>query len=433
MATTLLDLLCNSLVLRQTTPYLDVCSLLALSATSKSFHYLINNSPDSFRRLDLTTVKAASIDSSSIDKGGVRWRSQRMDEALTEDEFYSGPLLGIFNKLARKNVLACVSTLVLDGLTVTADMVNEIITKDSYNVRILSIREAKHLNERKLRQSLMYAVRPSRPAGTPRLKGLYVFGAKEQTPADSNPIRQRSPGRVPTPEGGVMYVQGAQIGAEWNHKSQESLNNTLANTEDKWYQSSGRMVRKTPGPEWAETLQACAGIIAFDAVLCRGPRHNVPVANARGEVDAGDYLPPTIATVALGQAGCMKCGSCPEGPAVFGHSPSSHLPLLAPPPLHSSTVQAAQKPHTFDGSAPLFMARCDDCLRGRWCERCNKFWDESCYAANARPHPPQDTAGQTNSPEHVHQEEAKVHMGLCIASCLVGEMMSGAGSNGMWG
>jgi hypothetical protein len=30
------------------------------------------------------------------------------------------------------------------------------------------------------------------------------------------------------------------------------------------------------------------------------------------------------------------------------------------------------------------------------------------------------------------KEEIKVHMGLCVDTCLVGEMMAGSGAGGMW-
>jgi len=175
---------------------------------------------------------------------------------------------------------------------------------------------------------------------------------------------------------------GAQLGAEWNKKSQEALSTDLCGTEDKWYQP-GRMFRRTPISDWAETLQACEGIIHFDAVLCRGPRHDA--VNFIGmDPDApqnhyNTYLPPTLATIALGQAGCAKCGSCPEGPAVFGQSPTHQLPLLSPPPLHSSSIRAAQYPHSKNGLMPKLFVRCAECLKHRWCERCNKWWDESCY------------------------------------------------------
>jgi hypothetical protein len=362
-----------------------------------------------------------------------------MDESLTEDEFYSGPLRGIFSKLQRRHLLHNVRTLVLDGLSVPADLVREIIADDKFNVRILSIREAKNLNERKLMQALRYAVRPTRPAGTPRVKGIYFFGPRDSAQTHDTPSKKKPP---PVVSRGVMSAQGAQIGAEWNQRSSEALNTALARTEDKWYQGSGRMFTKRPSLEWAETLRACEGIIAFDAVLCRGPRHDP--AKAFGKPSTAppqSFLNPAIATVALGPAGCETCHSCPEGPAMFGDAQLSELPLLSPPPLHSCSVRAAQMPHTIDGSRPppLF-ARCEDCVKGRWCERCNKWWDEDCY--NVSPIAQRTELQQTEfleaiqpngARQTVSKETIKVHMGLCTDHCLVGEMMAGAGSNGMWG
>jgi hypothetical protein len=412
MPTTLLDLLSNSIVLRQTAPYLPVSSLLKLASANKTFNALfLCQSPETFRYLDLSTVKSAAIDGSPIDSGGVSWRSKRMDEALTEDEFYSGPLRGIMSRLARQNILENVSTMILDGLSVPADVVREIIAEDRFNVRILSIREAKHLNERKLMQVLNYAVRPTRPAGTPRLKGLYVFGPMDPRPAPPEPAigRRRSPTRYPdSPPSGVMTALGATLGAEWNRKSQEALSSDLCKTEDKWYQASGRMVKRTPISGWAETLQACEGIIHFDAVLCRGPRHDALHHS---------YLPPTVATVALGPDGCAKCGTSPEGCARFGQSPSHHLPLLSPPPLHASSSRAAQLPRSKDGSGPPpLYARCADCLKQRWCERCHKWWDESCYTPGTRTAMQnQELLQDWQMAEHEHREDdIKVHMDLCV-------------------
>ncbi|KAK8170708.1 hypothetical protein BC567DRAFT_102303 [Phyllosticta citribraziliensis] len=381
--TTLFDLLNNSLLLRTITPHLPVASLFALARVSKSFFDLITNSPDAFRYLDLSAVRSAAAPSHKpLDSGAITWRAERMDEALTEDEFYSGPLRGIFSKLQRRNLLKNVYTLVLDGLSVPADLVREIIAEDRFNVRILSIRECTHLNERKLMQVLKYAVRPTRPSGSPRLKGLYVFGSKDPSPfTDAIPKPQRSPPRTPENIGGVMASQGAQIGAEWNQKSSEALNTALARSEHKWYQTAGRVLHRRPSPEWAETLKACEGIIYFDAVLCRGPRHDIETAYTQGSTPhPKSFLGPAVANVALGPTGCQSCHSCPEGPAIFGKSPATHLPLLSPPPLCSSTVQAAQRPSSVPGSPPpILIARCEECLRGRWCERCNKWWDEDCY------------------------------------------------------
>ena len=428
MHTTLLDLLSNTLVLRQTTPYLPISALYALAATSTSFHYLVHHSPEVFRYLDLSTVKSTFVPYVPLDSGGNNWRSERMDEALSEDEFYSGPLRGIFSKLGRGGLLRNVHTLVLDGLSVPADLVREIIMEDRFNVRILSIREVENLNEKKLIQYLKYAVRPTRAKNTPRLKGLYYFGPREPLPVEHIPIKKKK-----SPPGGPQGVKsshGAQISAQWNQRSSEALTTVLTRTEDKWYQPSGRITIKRPHAEWPETLQACEGIIFFDAVLCRGPRHDVQTAYINDGQNAGvphpfSCLKPAVATIALGPSGCNSCHSVQEGAAYFGQSPAAHLPLLSPPPLHSASIRAAQIPSTTDGSATLpLIIRCEDCLRGRWCERCNKWWDEPCYAGSAVAS--RTELQQTEYMEQVNgalefrqQKEIKVHMGLCIDQCLV--------------
>ncbi|KAI9833196.1 MAG: hypothetical protein M1819_003819 [Sarea resinae] len=383
-----------------------------------------------------------------------------MDEAVTEDDFYAGPLRGIFGKLSRQNILQGVQTLILDGLSITAELIREIITDEPYNVRILSIREAKNLNERKLTQVLRYVVRPSRPEGTPKLKGLYVFGPKDPP---QGPIKAYSPPaeaanrKLPSrlaqrgpPSFGVMASEGAQIGAEWNQKSQLALSQDLSKDGDGWYQASGRMMRRAPLTEWSETIRACEGIISFDAVLCRGPRHDPITYSANDDEETTilkleAYLNPTIAIVALGQSGCSTCHTSPEGPVRAGVSPSSQLPLLAPPPLHSSTVKAAQCPTSFgnDPSPPLYI-RCEDCLRDRWCERCNKWWCEACYPAirtSTRTNLQQKelsqdlilSAGGPVGGQKDTDDSIKVHLGLCVEGCLVGQMMAGAGAGGMWG
>jgi hypothetical protein len=442
---TLADLLANSLILRQTAPYLPVSAIHALSRASKSLMHTVAHSPETTRYVDLSTIKSATIDSSPIDAGGISWRSQRMDEALTEDEFYSGPLRGIMSRLCRQNILGNVSTMLLDGLTVPAEIVREIISEDKYNVRILSIREVKHLNERKLMQVLNYAVRPTRPAGMPKLKGLYIFGPVEARPGPPEPIigRKRSPTRYPdSSPAGVMNALGAQLGQEWNQKSQQALNADICGLEDKWYQRSGSMFKKTPLSDWAKTMKACEGIIHFDAVLCRGPRHDPQnFTNQDPDVPQNPhnaYLDPAMATVALGPHGCSKCKSSPEGPAIFGESPSHHLPLLSPPPLHSSSIRAAQWPHTKDNSTdlPRLFVRCKDCLKHRWCERCGKWWDESCYMPHNTRMDLQNQEfmqWQILSTEERPKKDIKVHMGLCVQDCLIGVMMHGAGGGGMWG
>ncbi|KAK3684581.1 hypothetical protein LTR37_020144 [Vermiconidia calcicola] len=431
---TLIDVLANSVVLRQLAPYIPIRSLLALSATNKSVREYFTSQPEPWRHLDLTGTTTAIVDSSPIDVGGVSWRAERMDESLTEDDFYAGPLRGIFGRLHQKRILGNVQTLVLDGLSVPADLVREIVAEDRYRVKILSLRECGNLNPTKLQQVLRYITRPTRAEGTPRLKALYFFGRKDTT---RSALCRHSKSSTSSSLG-VMESEGAQIGAEWNRRSSTALSTCICDDETKWYGSAGKILKR-PLSDWPDTLRACKGLIAFDAVLCRGPRHDITKVNSE------NFLQPSIATVALGGKGCESCGSCPEGPAVFGECSESMLPLLSPPPSHSSTVRAAQYPQTTKEAFPKLLLRCEDCLRGRWCERCNRWWCEDCY---------KDPVSRMHMRTEMQQLEAredlreggwetltsrttgpavKVYSKLCVEHCLVGEMMSGAGSNGMWG
>jgi hypothetical protein len=68
---TLVDLLNNTLIWRQTAPYLPAGSVLALSATSRVLRHVICDSPETFRHLNLSLVKSATLaDSGPIDSGG---------------------------------------------------------------------------------------------------------------------------------------------------------------------------------------------------------------------------------------------------------------------------------------------------------------------------------------------------------------------------
>jgi hypothetical protein len=447
-STSLFDLLSIDLILRQTTPYLPISALLKLAATNKSLQDLIYTNSEAWRYLDLSRARSATIDTSPIDAGGISWRAERMDEALTEDDFYSGPLRGIFSKLHSKGVLGYVQTLILDGVSVPADLVREIIAEERFNVRILSLRECKHLNQTKLQQVLRYAVRPSRPAGTPKLRGLYTFGLRD-LPQEPRSKREPLSRNAPQAPAGVLGSEGAQIGSEWNSRSSATLYDSLpSDDQQRWYDRSGRVLIGTTSA-WADTLSDCEGIIFFDAVLCRGPRHDVTTTTSK------DFLKPAIAGVALGSQACETCGSCPEGPAVFGRTDEKTLPLLAPPPLHASTVRAAQRPETTTGTFPPLIVRCEDCLRGRWCERCNRSWCETCYqepvSRTAAPQAPQTStatapttqlsqyhvqsvewAGPSSSGPAVQQgPPIKVYTKLCVEHCLVGEMMMSA--DGYWG
>ncbi|KAH6606125.1 hypothetical protein Trco_005278 [Trichoderma cornu-damae] len=355
-ATTLYDTIRNSLILSHTIPYLPLSSILSLAAASRAFRALILETPGVFRHLDLSHVKAVQFEIDKIDHGGEIWRNAQLDENLTEDDFYSGPLRGIFSTLGRQNILQNVQTLVLDGLSVTSELCHEIINDAAFNVRVLSIREVKNLNQGKLRQALQYACRPTRRAGFPRLKALYVFGPRDVAAAA---VQQSG-------------LSGASIGAEWNQKSQSALATSLQHEGDAWWHKKGRIFPRHVSQEWANCMVACQGIIAFDAVLCRGPRHRNSPAYKGGLL--GSDTAPAVATYAL--PGCEGCHDAPEGLVHPGSSSDVNRPLLAPLPLLSSSLRAATTPKEPCSS---FVPRCPDCIRERYCTGCNKWWCESCY------------------------------------------------------
>lgn len=368
---TLFSVLLNPLVYSHTLPYLTVSGLLSLAATSRAFRDLVYQDAASFRCLDLSTAKGASAEIEPIDRGGETWRSQRMDEGVTEEDFYCGPLRGIFSSLRKQSLLQHVQTLVLDGQSAPAEILHEIINEPGYSIRILSVVGSKHLNEAKFRQILNYAVRPQRPEGSPRLQGVYIFGTNQSRVQELAPLQP-----------GPSVTDSESLGSAWNRRSRDALAASLGRSTDIWYAGPGRVLPKTSGSnldKWAPVLKACEGVIAFDAILCRGPKHYLDTKDADGAVICRDYVDPAIASTVV--AGCENCGSMPEGAIYAYEAPSSCLPLLAPPPRHHSSIIRAQRPNLAGKSAlsvPLF-ARCTECLIQRCCEACFMFWCEDCY------------------------------------------------------
>jgi hypothetical protein len=389
----LVEVLSNNLILDHMAPLLPISSLMSLAATSRTMRSIVMETPYVFRHLDLSTCRGALLPKiAPIDAGGEVWRSERIDESLSEDDFYAGPLRGIFSQLERRSILGSVRTLVLDGLSVPADLVADIILTDRFNVNILSIRECLHMNERKLMQVLQYAVRPERPKGTPKVKAIYHFTPKKSELNSSRSHHAASrrewwKSRIGTSEDASTSKAtsnqdsdstsaSSKRNTDWNLASQDHLND--------WYRPSGRILRGTIEDGWAQTIRKCEGIIAFDAVLCRGPRHNVnlysPSNTTQPRPDA-ELLGPAVATISLGPHGCEGCHTSPEGPAIWGKSPDEQLPLLCPPPLYSSKVADAKRP-VGEGGNGILIARCAECLKSRWCHRCNKWF---CF--NCLPHP----------------------------------------------
>lgn len=372
--TNILDILSNNVVLHHLAPLLSISSLLSLGSTCKTARFYIHNTPYVFRHLDLTTCRGASLP-----EPGTR-RDQSADDSQTEDEFYSAPLRGVFDRLHKQSILPSVRTLVLDGLPVPTNLIADIILTDRFNVNILSIRECLHLNEQKLMQTLAYAVRPSRPAGTPKVKGIYHFTPMESKP-DSRLSRKSSSRREWWKSRTNSQSSLSSLSSSVSASSASSINDDL----HEWYRPSGQVLRQPAEDGWAQVIKKCEGIIAFDAVLCRGPRHNGDLyssTNTSQPQPEEGLLVPAIATISLGPRGCDGCRTSPEGPAIWGESPEHYFPLLNPLPLHASNVLEAKRPVPKNETA-VMIASCAECMKNRWCYCCKKWFCFTCLPSPA--------------------------------------------------
>ncbi len=86
IATSLLDIALNPLILDNIVPYLGIPGLLSLASTNQTFGGLVYKTPRVFRYLNLTELKTAQFDIDRIDSGGQVWRNAQLDENVTEDE-----------------------------------------------------------------------------------------------------------------------------------------------------------------------------------------------------------------------------------------------------------------------------------------------------------------------------------------------------------
>ena len=401
----LLDLMSNALILTHTSPYIGIGSLVSLAATSKIFKSLIYDTLQVFQHVDLSRtgiLMRTTSDSASAN-----------DQKI--DELYAQRFSTIFSILENRNVLQDVRTLVLDGLYVPNTVIEDVLCDERYKIRLLSIRGVSKLRPLDMLRILQKSLELR---GTLRIKAIYLFGqpsrAQEVLKFEDAMTRPES----------ITASMGAQLGAG-NYVADGLDNFRKLRVQDPYSDSpygapgmscivEGRCA--TPG--WSDILKVCAGFIAFDAVLCR-----------HDQEDSNDPS-PSLATVRL--TGCKSCGTCPEGPAYPGVSPTHHLPLLSPPPLHSSKVEVAQRIDTQGQPYPPLILRCRACLKDRWCETCNAWWCESCYTIPKRRDP---TKGDSISAlsRGVLTEGIKVHNGLCVSKCLMEVLLNGVGEGGMWG
>ena len=443
---TLLELLSNTLVLDATLPYLALSTILRLSAVSTAFKRLIYETPRVFRFLDLSRCRGAYVPPSvmPIDSGGHNWRAERMDENLTEDDFYSGPLRGIHTKLSNMGIMKDVQTLVLDGVgSVTHDVLSDILLLDQYNVRLLSVIGCKNLNQRKFQRLLHYICRPSRPAGSPRLKGVYVFGTNED-------VVSQSQSRISiSREGGVTALLGAQIGASTTSPPTITTNYPQLNPNP-WFSPTGLVLPLLilEPNTWEETLRVCSGIIAFDAVLCTHMHSEMAPyrSDAMNTYLANSAMTMPVATYALGSDGCAGCGGAPEDAPVWGQSDVIAFPLVSPPPFSGRLVDAVRPP-SIPGSSKeqRLVVSCTWCLSDRHCRSCHRYWCGRCYDPQRRKralqleaqaeHEEGDASAvveELKRADGASNTIIKVYNGLCTQYCAFSEDVT-AGNGAMWG
>ncbi|KIW32464.1 uncharacterized protein PV07_04010 [Cladophialophora immunda] len=382
----LLDVLSNSIVLDNTLPYLPLSTIFALARTCRSLRDLFLRTASVFRYVDLSKCRGAYVPPNlltRIDSGGHSWRAERMDENLTEDEFYAGPLRFVLARLGKMKVLQNVQTLVLDDLaSVTVDLINDIVTRNEYNVRLLSIRRCLNINQYKLQQLLCHLCRPSRPEGTPRLQGLYIF----TPPPSVSQVHDVDFSHA------FHYNFDTMGGVEFESsrfQGQSSTNEAARpRSSGRWYANSGFVIAqgRAARTSWEETLQTCQGVISFDAVLCTHMHADMaPVLHPASR----DYLTenkpgiPPLASVALGPAGCSSCGRSPHGAPVWGESDLREFPLLWPPPHSGKLVDAVRPPLRFAEDGRVLPQRlivsCTWCLANRHCDSCHQWWCADCY------------------------------------------------------
>ncbi|KAJ9609717.1 hypothetical protein H2200_006045 [Cladophialophora chaetospira] len=443
----LIDIISNAIILDGTLPYLSLSAIFSLARTSRSLRRLLFNTPSVFRYVDLSKCRGAYVPPlTRIDTGGHSWRAERMDENLTEDEFYAGPLRGVLGKLRRMKVLQNVHTLVLDDLaSVTVDLIHDIITSTEYNVRLLSIRRCLNVNQSKLQQLLCHVCRPSRPEGTPRLQGIYVFTPPATLSQDFDYIHAFD---YNFDTMGVLGYPGALLGA------QPSINKSATSRDSEaWYAASGQVISQghAQRSSWEETLQTCKGIISFDAVSCTHMHADMaPVLHAASREYLTENKPgiPPLATVALGPSGCAGCGRHPYGGPVWGESEIREFPLLWPPPHSGKLVDATRPPPRVAEDGKIVPQRlivsCTWCLTNRHCDSCHRWWCADCYNPKLSRKLATDLRGLSEAevgfmpasatkPQPNESDSIKVFNGLCVENCLVGDWMAGAGGGGMWG
>lgn len=343
--TTLLDLFETHLILAQLTPYLPGSALINLTATSRRFNEVIHDDPKAFRRLDVSAARGVPYEDCECEGP----EEHKVYPRYSDEDHWDGYWFPL-RELRKRNILPTVQTLILDNQWVHLDALRSVLLDPASQIRLLSLIGVHSFYQTDFLDDL---VRDLVSLGKPttRIEGIYYFGAPVMWTNFSDQL-----------------VEERAVSANTAILTEKSEISNAEEDSDPWYSSKVACQPLAIGwPSYTLMLEVTQGALAWDAVICRGPRHiNVPL---------------TIANVALGPRGCYICHSSPEGPG----SNLAQLPLLSPPPLYSSSIKVAQGILSNDGhSAPLpFYARCLSCLQDRWCSSCNKWFCEDCYQLGA--------------------------------------------------
>ncbi|KAI5283476.1 hypothetical protein KEM54_002104, partial [Ascosphaera aggregata] len=338
----LLRLVSNSVILDRMAPYFSLSDLFSLASTSSEIRHALINNPRVFRHLDLTPygVNLEGNSTSSIANGSP---AELARPHFPRRADFSGPLKNLFGILGRRAVLQTVRTLVLDGLPVRPELVEEMLSQSELSLIILSLRDSRNLDNERLKQVLRHACRADRPTGTPRLKGIYLFTTTDKI---DRPCRREDRTRL---ESHRMFKHSMPIDGTETQRDDRPAGSDLHD----WYRPSGRVLKRSKTDGWAEVLRECERVISFDAILCRSPRHGLNLHHSDASALSSEpVLPHAIANIALGPKGCENCRSSPEGPLIWGESPGSQFPLLSPLDIHTSTIAAAKNPATSLNRAP---------------------------------------------------------------------------------
>ncbi|KAL8715150.1 MAG: hypothetical protein Q9220_001107 [cf. Caloplaca sp. 1 TL-2023] len=283
-----------------------MASTIALASSSHALRtLLLDIYPGyTFRHLDLSTLAISRVRRQDrihdCSDARTKWPSHLpelnpRDHAL--DEIVS-PLRQILYTFDGNSWLQYVTTLILDGMKVSANLLREILCDEAFNVRILSLRKIKSPIVKQLRALLLHIVRPSRPADTPKLKGLYYFSRPISIPTSSTLSVEDE--KASFRQEGVTTIAGSHLG-----QTMASRSSSIGSPKwmDMFGASSG--LESQISEAWARVIDACEGIIAFDAVVCR---HAFQFQNS----------PPRVVNIAFDAEGCQSCHVLPEGLLALG-------------------------------------------------------------------------------------------------------------------